>query len=118
MYLMNEMLFYLCDRCGTSVTLLRSCGGPLDRYGQTQTIRAADAPDTDMKIHVPVIESIHDSGEDAVPYIGANDVLVPNCEGQPCNFVSELGVTGERSDFNDSVNKDLKRKDNHNAVQS
>lgn len=35
----------------------------------------------------PKSEFIYYPGESEIPYIGKNDEIVPNCEGQPCNFV-------------------------------
>jgi superoxide reductase len=50
---------------------------------------------TDDKIEIvylkpgkePKAEFIHYSGEDEIPFTGTDDEVVPNCEGQSCNFV-------------------------------
>jgi superoxide reductase len=35
----------------------------------------------------PKAEFIYYPGEDKIPYTGLDDEIVPNCEGQSCNFV-------------------------------
>lgn len=35
----------------------------------------------------PKAEFIYYSGRDEIPFTGKDDEIVPNCEGQPCNFV-------------------------------
>jgi superoxide reductase len=35
----------------------------------------------------PKAEFVHDTNENEVIYVGKNDEVVPNCEGNPCNFV-------------------------------
>ena len=35
----------------------------------------------------PKAEFIYYSGQSEIPFTGKDDEIVPNCEGQPCNFV-------------------------------
>lgn len=35
----------------------------------------------------PETEFTYSTGEDETLFTGENDEIVPNCEGQPCNFV-------------------------------